>query len=45
MYVDKNGEEVKAGMLLRFSDGSTERVYETSGQYGEVEGLKWQSNH
>ena len=35
LYVDKNGEEIKAGMLLRFSDGSLERVYKTSGRFGE----------
>lgn len=33
-YVDKDGNEILAGMTLRFPDGSTEEVYETEDQYG-----------
>jgi hypothetical protein len=33
-YYDKNGKEIKAGMSLRFSDGSVEQVYETQTPYG-----------
>lgn len=33
-YVDENGVEIKAGMLLRMSDGSTERVYDTTDNEG-----------
>ena len=36
-YVDKHGEEIKAGMRLRFSDGSVEMVYETSDHDGEAD--------
>ena len=28
-YRDKNGEEIRAGMFLRFGDGSVEMVYAT----------------
>ena len=34
-YKDKNGEEIKAGMMLRFSDGSIEKVYETTNMNGD----------
>lgn len=33
-YVDRNGVEIKGGMLLRMSDGSIERVYETTDSNG-----------
>ncbi len=36
-YTDRNGNTVKAGMLLRFEDGSIERVYETAGSSGETD--------
>lgn len=35
LYVDKNGETIEAGMLLRFSDGSIEKVYETTNMNGD----------
>lgn len=34
MYVDRNGVEIKAGMLLRMSDGTTELVYDTTDSDG-----------
>lgn len=34
-YFDKKGSEIKAGMFLRFADGSTEKVYECSANYAE----------
>ncbi|MBQ8848758.1 MAG: hypothetical protein IJ011_00315 [Clostridia bacterium] len=33
-YFDKNGAEIKAGMLLRMSDGSIERVFDTTDNDG-----------
>ena len=30
MYVDRNGVEIKAGMTLLMSDGTTELVYDTT---------------
>ncbi len=33
-YVDKNGVEIKADMLLRMSDGTTELVYDTTDSDG-----------
>lgn len=37
LYKDKNGEEIKAGMTLRFSDGSIEKVYETTTMNGDAD--------
>lgn len=37
LYKDKNGEEIKAGMMLRFSDGSIEKVYETTNLNGDAD--------
>ena len=34
MYVDRNGVEIKAGMTLRMSDGTTELVYDTTDSEG-----------
>ena len=34
-YVDKNGNQIKAGMTLRMEDGSLEKVYDTVDAYGE----------
>ena len=34
MYVDRNGVEIKAGMTLRMSDGTTELVYDTTDSDG-----------
>lgn len=33
-YFDKNGVEIKAGMYITMSDGSTELVYDTDDGYG-----------
>ena len=33
-YIDRNGVEIKAGMLLRMSDGTTELVYDTTDSDG-----------
>ena len=33
-YLDKNGNEIKAGMTILMEDGSTETVYETVDEYG-----------
>ena len=33
-YFDKNGVEIKAGMSLRMSDGTTELVYDTTDSGG-----------
>lgn len=30
IYEDKNGKEIKIGMIIRHDDGETEKVYETS---------------
>ena len=32
--IDKNGNQIKAGMDIRMADGSFERVYETTDTYG-----------
>ena len=37
LYQDKHGEEIKAGMMLRFSDGSIEKVYETTTMNGDAD--------
>ena len=34
MYVDRNGVEIKAGMTLLMSDGTTELVYDTTDSDG-----------
>lgn len=34
MYVDRNGVEIKAGMTLLMSDGTTELVYDTTDSEG-----------
>ncbi len=34
MYVDRNGVEIKAGMTLLMSNGTTELVYETTDSNG-----------
>lgn len=34
MYVDRNGVEIKAGMTLLMSDGTTELVYDTTDSNG-----------
>ncbi len=33
-YLDKNGDEIKAGMHIQMEDGSIEKVYEISDGYG-----------
>lgn len=33
-YTDKNGNEIKEGMMLRLSDGTVERVYKTVDESG-----------
>lgn len=33
-YFDKSGVEIKAGMYITMSDGSTELVYDTDDGYG-----------
>lgn len=33
-YEDKNGKEITAGMVIRFSDGSIETVYECEDAWG-----------
>lgn len=33
-YFDKNGVEIKAGMIIRMEDGSLELVYDTTDSYG-----------
>lgn len=33
-YLDKNGVEIKAGMVIRMADGSEELVYDTGDAYG-----------
>ena len=35
-YLDKNGNEIKAGMRLLMEDGSIELVYDTVDGYGKA---------
>lgn len=36
-YLDKNGQEIKPGMMLLMEDGNLELVYETTDAYGSVD--------
>lgn len=35
-YRDKNDRVIEAGMTLRMEDGSLEKVYETTDDYGDI---------
>lgn len=38
-YVDKNGEEIKAGYMIRIGDGDLERVYSCINDFGDDLGI------